>query len=125
MVSVVPDFPDYAKRLIKSTPEGIIIDWPLMWRNPQPVTASPLGHIIQAGDAAHTFLPASGSGVSQGIEDGIYLATCLQLAGKANIAWGMKVCNKLRYVKGLFNAIAAPLFPLSPQPFPYFAVGIH
>ena len=96
MLSAIPDFPEYAKRLIKSTPEGNLVDWPLMWRNPQPVTTSPLGHVTQAGDAAHTFLPSSGSGANMGMEDGIYLGTCLQLAGKADIASATRVCNKLR-----------------------------
>ena len=39
----IPNFPEYAKRLIRSTPEGNLINWPLMRRDPQPVTVSPLG----------------------------------------------------------------------------------
>lgn len=92
-----PEFPDYAKRLIRASPAGAIVDWPLLWRNPQPVTASPrTGRVVQAGDAAHTFLPSSGSGVNQGIEDGIYLASCLQLGGKDGVGMATKVYGKLR-----------------------------
>ncbi|KAK7748215.1 hypothetical protein SLS62_008766 [Diatrype stigma] len=96
------ELPDYAKRLIRAAPSGAIVDWSLLWRNPQPVTTSPrTGRIVQAGDAAHTFLPSSGSGVNQGIEDSIYLASCLQLAAadgaKADVKMATKVYSKLRF----------------------------
>ncbi|KAK9413155.1 putative FAD-binding domain-containing protein [Seiridium unicorne] len=92
----VPDFPDFMKRLIRATPDGIV-DWKLMLRNPQSNITSPLGRVVQVGDAAHTYLPSSGSGANQGIEDTIYLATCLELGGKDNINWATKVHNKLRF----------------------------
>ncbi|KAI1255663.1 hypothetical protein MGN70_002778 [Eutypa lata] len=93
----VPNYPEIAKKLIRATPDGAIVDWPLVWRNPQQVTTSPKGRVVQVGDAAHTFLPSSGSGANQGIEDGIYLASCLQLAGKDGLAWGTKVHSTLRF----------------------------
>ncbi|KAK6082189.1 FAD binding domain protein [Seiridium cupressi] len=92
----VPDFPDFMKRLIRATPDGIV-DWKLMLRNPQSNITSPLGRVVQVGDAAHTYLPSSGSGANQGIEATIYLATCLKLGGKDNINWATKVHNKLRH----------------------------
>lgn len=88
-----------------------------MWRDPQPNVASPLGRVVQAGDAAHMFLPSSGSGINQGIEDSIYLASCLQLAGKANVGWATKVLSKLRWVSfpsQRMNTILA-CFLLSPS----------
>ena len=48
--------------------------------------------------SAHTFLPCSGNGGTQAIEDAISLATCLQIAGKSNVPWAVNVHNKLRYV---------------------------
>ncbi|ETS78337.1 hypothetical protein PFICI_10399 [Pestalotiopsis fici W106-1] len=96
-LSKVPDVPDFVKRLIKATPEDGIVDWKLMLRNPQPIITSPLGRLVQAGDAAHTYLPSSGSGANQGIEDAIYLATCLELGGKENVQWATRVHNKLRF----------------------------
>ncbi|KAF7536812.1 hypothetical protein G7054_g4230 [Neopestalotiopsis clavispora] len=96
-LSKVPDVPDFIKRLIKATPEDGIVDWKLMLRNPQPKTTSPLGRVVQAGDAAHTYLPSSGSGANQGLEDAIYLATCLELGGEENIKWATRVHNKLRF----------------------------
>ena len=53
----IPDFPDYANRLIKLTPPEKLIDWKLMWRDPNSQWTSPGGRVIQLGDAAHSFLP--------------------------------------------------------------------
>ncbi|KAH8892759.1 putative monooxygenase [Thozetella sp. PMI_491] len=97
LAKVAPDFPEYAKKLIKSTPTGALFDWKIMWRDPQEVTVSPRGRVVQVGDAAHTFLPSSGNGANQGIEDGIVLANCLQLGGKENISWSTRVHSKLRF----------------------------
>jgi 2-polyprenyl-6-methoxyphenol hydroxylase-like FAD-dependent oxidoreductase len=94
--SQVPEFADYAKRLIRATPDGGIVNWPLLWRDPQEKTVSPLGRVVQAGDAAHTFLPSSGSGVNQGIEDAIYLASCLHMGGSNDVAAATQVYSKLR-----------------------------
>ena len=81
-----------------------------MWRNPHENWISPMGYVVQLGDAAHTFLPSSGNGATQSMEDGIYLASCLQLAGKAQIPLAAKVYNKLRCV---FLSIPHLLFPVS------------
>lgn len=92
----VPDFPEDARKFIMATPEGGIIDWELKWRDPQETTTSPLGRVIQAGDAAHTFLPSGGGGANHGIEDAISLATCLELGGKDGLRMAAKVHEKLR-----------------------------
>jgi hypothetical protein len=49
------------------------------------------------GDAAHSFLPTSGNGAVQAIEDGVNLGECLRIGGKENLEWGVKVHNKLRF----------------------------
>lgn len=82
--------------LITACPDNAIFDWKLMFRNPKPNWVSTHGCIVQLGDAAHTFLPSSGNGATQAMEDGISLASCLQLAGKAQIPLGVMVHNKLR-----------------------------
>lgn len=68
-----------------------------MWRDLFEEWTSPRGHVVQVGDSAHSFLPQSGNGASQAIEDAITLATCLQLGGKAYISSSTKAYNKLRY----------------------------
>ena len=54
--------------------------------------------MVQLGDAAHTFIPSSGNGATQAIEDALSLATCLRLGGKDHVPTAVKVHVKLRYV---------------------------
>jgi len=67
--------------LVRCTPPKTIINFELLWRNPQPSWMSPGARVVQIGDAAHSFLPASGNGATQAIEDGVSLAACLQIGG--------------------------------------------
>ena len=96
ITSKIPGFPAVAERLIKTTPENGIIDWEIMWRDPRENWISPGGRVVQVGDSAHTFLPSSGSGATQAMEDAISLATCLQIGGRSNISIATKIHNKLR-----------------------------
>ncbi|KAL6232651.1 hypothetical protein BDW75DRAFT_232613 [Aspergillus navahoensis] len=71
--------------LIRRAPKGAI------W-------TSPAGRVVQVDDSAHSFIPTSGNGGSQALEDAITLATCLQVAGdsrRANL--GTQIYNLLRY----------------------------
>ncbi|KAJ5082899.1 hypothetical protein N7532_011942 [Penicillium argentinense] len=81
-----------------------------------PETVSPKGRVVQIGDAAHTFHPASGSGATQGLEDAVSLAVCLQITQKDNIPWATRVHNKLRFERvsllqkiGILNALSRSL----------------
>lgn len=94
----IPGWPEVGNRVIKATPKDRLHDFKLMWREPQPLWTSSGGRIVQIGDAAHTFLPSSGNGGTQGMEDAISLAACLRIAGKDNVPWATRVHNKLRYV---------------------------
>jgi 2-polyprenyl-6-methoxyphenol hydroxylase-like FAD-dependent oxidoreductase len=82
---------------IRTAPKGSVVNWQLKFRDPHEQWTSPGGRVVQLGDAAHAFLPTSGNGATQAIEDGVTLATCLQLAGKAQAANATKAYNKLRY----------------------------
>lgn len=84
--------------IINATPNGTVLEWKLVWRNPQPRWASPGGRVVQIGDAAHPFLPTSASGGTMAMEDAYSLAACLQLAGKNDVPVATKVHNHLRYV---------------------------
>lgn len=94
------------KQLIALTPPQTIINFELFWRNPQPKWASPHARVIMIGDAAHSFLPASGNGATQAIEDAVSLASCLQLGGRDNIAQSVRAHVRLRFVR---NACAQKL----------------
>ena len=98
----IPGWPEVADRVIKTTPKDQLIDWKLMWRDPQPTWTSPGGRVVQLGDAAHTFLPQSGNGGTQALEDAVSLGTCIALAvaegdGKQNLSDATRVHNLLRF----------------------------
>lgn len=97
-LSEMESWSPFYKELIKGTPDDIILIWRLMWRDPQPKCVSPLGRVVQIGDAAHPFLPTSAAGASMALEDGCTLASCLQLSGKSNVPLALKVHNLLRWV---------------------------
>ena len=94
----VPDWDPAVLALIRSAPQGAIVHWPLLWRDLRREWTSPAGHVVQVGDSAHSFIPTSGNGGSQALEDAITLATCLQLSGGVrNAPLATKVYNLLRY----------------------------
>ena len=83
--------------LIKATPDNACVNWNLVWRSPQPRWSSPKHRILQLGDAAHPFIPTSGSGAAMAMEDGYSIAACLQLAGRPDkVPLAVQVHNKLR-----------------------------
>jgi len=94
------------KDLVRCTPPKTIINFELLWRNPQPSWTSPGARVIQIGDAAHSFLPASGNGATQAVEDAVSLASCLQIGGKENVAQSVRTHIRFRFVR---NACAQKL----------------
>ncbi|KAI0512738.1 hypothetical protein F5B22DRAFT_657593 [Xylaria bambusicola] len=97
-VGPVPWAPVF-KELVKVTPPQTILNFELFWRNPQPSWCSPGGRVVQIGDAAHSFLPASGNGATQAIEDAVSLASCLQIGGKENIPLSVRTHIRFRFVR--------------------------
>ena len=91
-----PGWHEAIPALVRTAPKGSIIHWKLMWRDLHSGWTSPHGRVVQVGDSAHSFLPSSGNGATQAMEDAITLAACLHLAGKSGVQWGTKVYNKLR-----------------------------
>ncbi|KAL8714641.1 MAG: hypothetical protein Q9220_001590 [cf. Caloplaca sp. 1 TL-2023] len=83
--------------IMRTAPKDSIIHWKLMWRDLCEKWTSPGGRVVQVGDSAHSFLPSSGNGASQAMEDAITLASCLQSGGKAQVSEATKVYNTLRY----------------------------
>ena len=84
------------KDLVACTPPGTIVNFELWWRDPQESWSSPEARVVQIGDSAHSFLPSSGSGATQAIEDAISLASCLQVGGRDNVPQSVKVHRRLR-----------------------------
>lgn len=92
-----PGWGEPLKAMVRATPPEHIVHWPLLWRNPQPLWHSPAGRILQIGDAAHSFLPTSGNGATQAIEDAVTIAECLKQGGKAGVPTAVKTHNLLRF----------------------------
>ena len=82
--------------VMSQTPPKSVVDYKLMWRNPNRKWASDGGLILQLGDSAHSFLPTSANGATQAMEDGISIAACLKLAGRNNIALATRIHTALR-----------------------------
>ncbi|ETI19892.1 hypothetical protein G647_08907 [Cladophialophora carrionii CBS 160.54] len=97
MERVAPGWHPAVSALLKTTPRGSLVHWKLRWRDLLQEWTSPGGRIVQVGDSAHSFLPASGNGATQALEDAISLASCLHVAGRNNVAIATKVHNRLRY----------------------------
>jgi 2-polyprenyl-6-methoxyphenol hydroxylase-like FAD-dependent oxidoreductase len=86
------------QEIVRSTPKDArLIDHKLVFRDPLPTFISPNARIVLIGDAAHPFLPTSIQGASQSIEDGVVLASCLELAGKQKVPLAVKIHEKIRY----------------------------
>lgn len=86
------DFQD----LVRCTPPQTIINFALWWRDPQPTCTSAEGRVVQIGDCAHSFLPSSGNGATQAIEDAVTLASCLQMGGREKVNEAVEVHKRLR-----------------------------
>ncbi|KAF2806385.1 FAD/NAD(P)-binding domain-containing protein [Mytilinidion resinicola] len=87
------------KDLVNCTPPDTIINFELLWRNPQPKWCSPGARVIQIGDSAHSYLPASGNGATQAIEDAISLASCLQVGGAENVPDSVRAHIRFRFIR--------------------------
>ncbi|KAL2132756.1 hypothetical protein VTI74DRAFT_3411 [Chaetomium olivicolor] len=86
-----------ARELVKATPDGRLIDHKLVYRDPLPTFISLRARICLLGDSAHPFLPTSIQGASQSIEDGVVLATCLELSRRQGVPTALRAYEKLRY----------------------------
>ncbi|KAL4994166.1 hypothetical protein BDV10DRAFT_189304 [Aspergillus recurvatus] len=96
-LEVVQGWEPFVSELIKATPNRTVLDWKLMWRDPQPKWVSDGGRVMQIGDAAHPFLPTSASGGTMAMEDAFSLAACLSIAGRQDVPIATKVHNHLRF----------------------------
>ncbi|CAK7237852.1 hypothetical protein SEUCBS140593_010163 [Sporothrix eucalyptigena] len=95
----IKDWPITAKLepLLRKTPAERLIDFKLLWRDPLPTWVSAGGRLVVIGDAAHAFLPTSGQGAAQAMEDAATVAICLEQAGKHDIPLALRTMQALRY----------------------------
>lgn len=96
MLQNVEGWDPLLKQLIKSIPDGVLIDYKLLWRDPVRQWVSDGGRVVLAGDAAHPHLPTSGTGGAQAIEDGATLAALVNKAGAKHLKIALKMFEKMR-----------------------------
>jgi len=96
-LKVLDGWAPVVQELVKATPPDRLVDYKLVYRDPLPTFVSPQGRVALIGDAAHPFLPTSIQGASQAMEDGVTLASCLDIAGKQNVKEAMQVYERIRY----------------------------
>lgn len=103
MYKVLEGWDPICKKIVSKTPESVLVDWKLVYRDPLPNWVSGYGsapghgRICLLGDAAHPFLPTSAQGATQALEDGVTLAVVLRKAGKANIRGALRAYQDIRY----------------------------
>ncbi|KAL4904275.1 hypothetical protein BDW74DRAFT_178856 [Aspergillus multicolor] len=102
VLEMIKDWP-IAKQLaavISKTPRAKCFNHALVTREPLKRWVSGEGRMILIGDAAHPFLPHTGQGANQSIEDAATVALCLRLAQVQEeddgVKLGLRVVEKLR-----------------------------
>ncbi|CAO2650467.1 Nn.00g017590.m01.CDS01 [Neocucurbitaria sp. VM-36] len=99
MLEVIKTWParDTIEKIVRKTPKDQLIDFKLLWRDPLPTWVSPGGRMMVIGDAAHPFLPTSGQGAAQAMEDAATLAIALELGTKSGVVKSLRVTEAIRY----------------------------
>lgn len=62
MKESIKDWDPMCARIVSKTPEEMLVDWKLVYRDPLPTWVSPKARILLLGDSAHPFLPTSAQG---------------------------------------------------------------
>ncbi|KAI0905463.1 hypothetical protein F4823DRAFT_610869 [Ustulina deusta] len=93
----IKDWDPMCNRIVSKTPEEMLVDWKLVYRDPLPTWVSPEARILLLGDSAHPFLPTSAQGATQALEDGVCIAVCLRKGGKQNVPISVRAHEKIRY----------------------------
>ncbi|KAI0399725.1 hypothetical protein F4802DRAFT_620860 [Xylaria palmicola] len=93
----IKDWDPMCTRIVSKTPEEMLVDWKLVYRDPMPTWVSPKARVLLLGDAAHPFLPTSAQGATQALEDGVCIAVCLRRGGKENVPTSVRAHEKIRY----------------------------
>ncbi|KAJ6186504.1 salicylate hydroxylase [Penicillium mononematosum] len=89
-------FSETLKEVARNTPEGRLVDYKLVWRDPIDTWLSKSRKIAVMGDAAHCHLPTSAQGACQAVEDAVVMANCLEKS-KGDVKLGLQVFERIRY----------------------------
>ncbi|GFF95961.1 6-hydroxynicotinate 3-monooxygenase [Aspergillus udagawae] len=106
VLAYIQDWPIARKlsAVISKTPQGKCFNHALVTRKPLGTWVSQQGRMILIGDAAHPFLPHTGQGANQSIEDAAVVAICLRLSSLAKgdsegdgVPLALRAMEKLRH----------------------------
>ncbi|ROV97852.1 hypothetical protein VSDG_04893 [Cytospora chrysosperma] len=97
VLKVVEGWDPRIAQVYKATPRDQIFDHKLLYRDPLPTWTSPKGRVLLLGDAAHSYVPTSGQGATQAIEDAATVAITLELAGRNQVPLALRTVEKMRY----------------------------
>ena len=79
------DWHDSFRAFLGATPPELCFKWALHDRNPLPAWTK--GRVSLLGDAAHPMMPFLGMGAAMGIEDGVVLGRCFEVASSVDEAF--------------------------------------
>ncbi|KAB8232043.1 FAD-dependent oxidoreductase [Aspergillus alliaceus] len=98
MIHLIRDWPmrGQIESTIRKTLAKNVMHYPLLIREALSNWRSKGGRMVIIGDAAHPFLPVSGQGAAQAIEDAAVLAITLHLAGKEEVPLALHALEKIR-----------------------------
>ncbi|KAH8650768.1 hypothetical protein BGZ61DRAFT_375494 [Ilyonectria robusta] len=97
MLECIEGWDETLRQVVRSIPEGNLIDYKILWRDPVRPWVSNNGRIALLGDAAHPHLATAATGGAQAMEDAATIATLLELLGKGQIPLALKAYESLRY----------------------------
>ncbi|RTE70328.1 hypothetical protein BHE90_015269 [Fusarium euwallaceae] len=97
MLECVKGWDETFRQVVSAIPDGNLIDYKILWRDPVRQWVSGNGHIALLGDAAHPHLATAATGGAQAMEDAVTIATLLELLGKEQIPLALKAYDALRY----------------------------
>lgn len=103
VLKVVEGWDPRIAEVYKTTPRDQIVDYKLLYRDPLPTWTSPRDRFLLIGDAVHSYVPTSGQGVTQAIEDAATAAITLELAGKGQVPLALRTVEKMRYKRALIG----------------------
>ncbi|KAJ6024518.1 Salicylate hydroxylase [Penicillium herquei] len=93
------DYDPRIKRIVDMIPE--VSRWPLMVTGPLKSWSSPQKNVVLMGDAAHSMVNHMAQGAATSMEDGAFLAKCIEavVQGKINISEAIEIYETERMPK--------------------------
>ena len=98
------DYDPRIRRIVEKIPPGVQ-RWPLLVTGPLQSWSSPEKNIVLMGDAAHSMVNHMAQGAATSMEDGAFLARCLNLVikGRATVADAVRLYERGRMPKASYK----------------------